>query len=307
MKTRLGWTLAALLLAAPVHAAVDVYGRINLSLERRSGPSGQQVVLADNASRFGLVEAETIAPALTAGVQFEKSFDASQGSANASGFDRQAELYLAVPGAKLSIGRFGSTAYLGIADAVSMHNHDTGISGDALFAHVEPAGRKLGGTWNQGAWTVQLVTWMPDALAGGTRGAGVLLTCDVPGLSLAASLGGQGERAQRSVRALWTAAQVDLGGYVQRDRNVYGHGERTVVRASIAWRIEHAELHLNVGTAGAYSGQAPGEGGARQATIAYNYRLSRRTKLYGLVSRVDARGTLYGNWLATAVGIRHNF
>jgi len=307
LTDRRAWALAALLVGAPAHAGVDVYGRINLSLEQRSGAAGRQAVLADNASRFGLVETETIDGGLVAGIHLEQDFDASQGSAASPGFDRQAELFIGTADARLSLGRFGSTAYLGIADAVSMHNHDTGISGDALFAYVEPAAPKLGGTWSQGAWTAQLVAWMPDPVAGGKRGTGALFTYDGRGLSLAASLGDAGERAQRSVRALWTVSQVDLGAYVQRDRNVYGHGERTALRAAIGWRIAHADLHLNVGAAGAYSGQVAGEGGARQATVAYNYHLSGRTKVYGLVSQLRARGTLYGNWHAAAIGVRHNF
>lgn len=284
------------LAASPgAHADTEVYGRINLSLERRGEG---QTALADNNSRWGVQESEKLGAGLVAGVHLEQGFAASTGVA-ANGFDRMAELFVGSEEVKLSLGRFGSTAYLNVTDVVSMHNHDTGISADALFAHVEPLGRKAGLSWQRNGWTAQIVHW-----TGETPGSAAMVGLDRGPVSLALSFGRDGVRAERSARVLWTGAHLDLAAYVERDSNVRGHGERTLVRGAIGWRIANVEWHVNVGRAGAYSG---GEAGAQQATIACNYKLSTRTKVYVLRSRLRDDVTVYGNYRATAVGLRHNF
>ncbi|HZX29282.1 MAG TPA: hypothetical protein VFF16_19570, partial [Telluria sp.] len=134
-------------------ADVQLYGRVNLSLERRACAGCAPVEVADNASRFGLVETEQLTPAIQAGLHLEKGFDGSTGLPYGEGFDRGSEFFIGTENVKFSAGRFGSTAYLGVTDVVSLHNHDTGISADALFAHVEPLERKVGVTLTAGPWT----------------------------------------------------------------------------------------------------------------------------------------------------------
>lgn len=303
------WACAILLAvaAASAHAQPEFYGRLNLSLEHRSRPAGSQTVVADNASRIGLIETEQITPALAAGVHLEMGFDSSTGGAAGNGFDRGAELFFGSPNVKLSLGRFGSTAYLAITDMVSMHNHDTGISSDALFAHVEPLGRKAGVTMTEAAWTLQLVGWAADPLAGHGAGTAAVLAYDKPGLSLAASVGQDARRYEHSARVLWSMGRIVLAAYVEKDRNVYGQGTRVASRAAAAWQVGAREIHLNVGHASPYSAGLAGERGARQSTIGYNNKLSKRTKLYALATRLQDRGRLYGNWTSVAVGLRQNF
>ena len=289
----------ALFAASAAGASTKVYGRINLSLERRD----KLTVLADNASRWGIASSEVISPELSVGMQLEQAFDASDGTSY-GGFNRQAEVFVSGREFKLRLGRFGSAAYLNIADPISLHNHDTGLTGDALFTHVEPSSHKLGLEWTRAGWTAQLARWRNDAQGGG-QSAGLSYTA--PLWSVAATAGRNGSRSQQSVRVLWQWDAVDIGAYVQRDRNALGHGERTALRLALAWRIGHGDVHLNVGTAGAYSDGMPAEGRARQLTTGYNYHLSTRSKVYVLVGRLEDEGALYGNWHAVALGLRHNF
>ncbi len=297
-----------LLLGAPnAYADAEAYGRLNISLERLNRTAGSQTVLSDNASRIGFIETEQIAPALSASVHLEMGFDGTSGAPAGNGFDRGAELVIGSPNVRLSLGRFGSSAYLAITDVVSLHNHDTGISSDALFAHVEPLARKVGVTTNAAGWTLQLVQWMADPMSGAIRGNAAMLAYDRPGLSLAVSSGQDARRYEHSARVLWSLANVDLAAYVEQDNNVRGHGTRVAMRGAIGWHFGQSELHLNIGQAGAYSSGLPGESGARQSTVAYNYNLSKRSKVYALVSRLRDRGGLYGNWTSTAIGLRQNF
>jgi predicted porin len=295
----------ALLVGQSALASTTLYGRVNLSIEQRDLPSGRQSVLADNASRWGIASSEAISPTVAFGMQLEQAFDASDGTSH-GGFNRQAELFVTGGAFKLRMGRFGSAAYLNIADPISLHNHDTGLSGDALFSHVEPASRKIGIEWNHAGWTTQVAHWRNDAqsLSGGTS-AGLSYTAG--NWSLAGTTGRNGDRTQQSARVLWQWDAVDVGAYVQRDRNAMGHGERLALRLALALRIGRGDVHLNVGTASAYSEGLPAEGRAWQLTTGYNYHLSTRTKMYALVSRLRDKGHLYGNWQAMALGLRHNF
>lgn len=302
-----GWLACASLLllgARNALAEAELYGRLNLSLERQTAMAASQAVVADNASRIGFVETEQLGSAWSAGVHLEKGFDGSSGIPYGNGFDRMAELSIGTPNARLSIGRFGSTAYLAITDAVSLHNHDTGISSDALFAHVEPLGRKVGVSANAAGWSLQLVRWYADPGTGKGGGSAALLAYERPGLSLALSGGQDTLRYEHSARVLVSRSGVEFAAYVEQDRNVFGHGVRVARRVALAWHVGRSEWHVNEGVAGRYSG---GEGGARQRTVAYNYNLSQRSKVYVLASRVRDEGTLYGSRRSTALGLRQNF
>ena len=305
-----GWLACALLLllgARNAQADAEMYGRLNISLERQTKMAASQAVVADNASRIGFVETEQIGPVWSVGVHLEKGFDGSSGVPYGSGFDRMAELSVGTPNARLSIGRFGSTAYLGITDVVSLHNHDTGISSDALFAHVEPLGRKVGVSGNAAGWTLELVRWTADPGSDASGGSAALLAYDRPGLSVAVSGGQDARRYEHSARVLVSRSGVDLAAYVEQDKNVFGRGVRVARRVALAWHVGRSEWHFNEGRAGAYSGGVAGEGRARQDTLAYNFNLSRRSKVYVLASRLRDQGRLYGSSRSTAIGLRQNF
>lgn len=296
---------AAVFLVRAAQADVQVYGRVNLSMEQREQPRG--FTLADNASRIGFIETEKIGPGLEAGLHLEMGFDATTGQPYGKGFDRGSELFFGTPNVRLSIGSVGSTAYLAITDVVSLHNHDTGVSADALFAHVEPLAHKIGVTVNAGGWTLQAMNWRADPLVTGSAGTAFMVAYARSGLSVALSSGRDDHRHEHSGRFLWQSGALVLGGYVEEDRNVYGHGTRVLRRLAMGWHVGASEFHINAAVATGYSGGVPGEAGAKQGTLGYNYNLSARTKVYALATRVHDDGHLYGSRRATAIGLRHNF
>ncbi|WP_167758654.1 porin [Zemynaea arenosa] len=297
----------ALLFALPASADLQLYGRLNVSVERRTEAGGPRFQVGDNASRFGIMEVERTRSGLESGVHLEMGFDATTGKPYGSGFDRGAELFFGTPNVKLSMGSVGSTAYLAITDVVSLHNHDTGISSDALFAHVEPLQHKMVVTLHADRWTMQAASWRADPMVTGRAGTAYLLAWTRPGMSLALSSGQDGVRYERSVRGLWQAGPLELAAYVELDRNVFGSGRRLLGRVAVAWHAGASEFHVNVAQASAYGGALPGERGARQRTLGYNYNLSARSKVYALATAVYDEGRLYGSRRALALGVRQNF
>ena len=73
-----------------------------------------------------------------------------------------------------------------------------------------------------------------------------------------------------------------------------------------------SEFHLNVGHANKWSKLS--DSAATQYTLAYNYNLSKRTKVYAYYTRVNnGNNAAYNvskrgdNFSSVAMGIRHNF
>src|SRR5690606_16909250 len=73
---------------------------------------------------------------LKAGFQLESGFASDTGASDATYFRRQSEVNLGGDFGLLRLGNFTAESYYATADAISMHNHDTGSSGDALYAYV---------------------------------------------------------------------------------------------------------------------------------------------------------------------------
>jgi predicted porin len=125
------------------------------------------------------------------------------------------------------------------------------------------------------------------------------------------------ERQQFAIRALYEAGPFTFGGYYQRDKNGlcadFSCGTRNNFRLSGMYAFGASELHLNVGIARKYE-NIP-DSGARQATIAYNYNLSKRTKVYAFYTRFDNDDANFytsysaagGDFQSLAFGVRHNF
>ena len=70
-----------------------------------------------------------------------------------------------------------------------------------------------------------------------------------------------------------------------------------------------SEFHVNVGgTKAGGDSFNNGQAGGKQYTLAYNYNLSKRTKLYGYYTAVDSNEPKKVNdFSSLAAGIRHNF
>jgi predicted porin len=313
--------------AALAQGSVTLYGRVNVSGEyqKNIGAVDEQYVLQNSASRFGLLGVEDLGGGLKAGFNLEHGFNVDTGTATSTAFwGRGAEVNLSSKFGTIRLGRFTSEAYYATADFVSMHNHDTGTSEDKLYAYLDGDSNKI---------AYRLPTFVPDmsieiAYSAG-EGSGpdafeAAWNYKVGGLAMGAGyqkvedFGSTTKAEQYALRALYETGPFIIGGYWQHDTNGRGSdlGNRDTWRVSGSWTIGASEFHLNYGGAGDYSKLA--NSSASQFTAAYNYNLSKRTKVYAFYTQVDNGdafsyfGTTAANGAVLdpssfAVGIRHNF
>ena len=315
-------------------SSVTLYGRVNTSVERQKDGDVTTTGMLNNASRIGFKGVEDLGGGLKAGFVLESGFDSSNGagtgwpglpSGTGINFGRQSEVNLSGGFGMVRLGNFVPESYYATADFVSMHNHDTGSSSDALY--YDPV-------WFGGLGTKNKVGYRSPSLGGLVIDAAVNLhekaagTNEKNGFDLAANynLGalalGAGysyvnSNYQLGLRAAYTFGQFTVGGYYQRnkDDNQWvsgGAGTRDNFRLSGMYTMGASEFHVNLGHANKWS-NVP-DSAATQWTLGYNYNLSKRTKVYGFYTRVnnsalsDVNVTKAGdNFSSFAVGVRHNF
>ena len=308
-------TAAAIALLATTGAlaqsSVTVYGRVNLTAEQVESNGIKTKQLVNNASRLGFKGVEDLGGGLRAGFLLEHRFDASTGVPAGRFYAGGSEVYLGSNSfGTIRLGQFISDAYFATADYVSMHNHDTGNSEDKLYAYLGRNTNKIGYR------TPELVKGLTaEASASATEGAANTPYRNYDGAinyqlgKLAMGLGYEkaGPSNQFAVRGLYDFGAFILGGYVQRhddDRL----GDRMIYRISGAVIAGASEFHLNYGHAEEYKRLAGSD--ADQFTVAYNYNLSKRTKVYAFYTKVDdsrrISGTA-GDFNSFALGMRHNF
>ena len=116
--------------AAMAQSSVNVYGRINTTVESQKTGDTSTSVMNSNSSYLGFSGTEDLGNGLKAGFQLEGNF----GSDNGAGFNfqRHSEVNLSGSFGTVRMGKFNVGSYLATADYISMHNHDTGTSADAL-------------------------------------------------------------------------------------------------------------------------------------------------------------------------------
>jgi len=271
------------------------------------------------------------------------------------------ESWVAIGSEELGRFRFGnmqfSSFYYSTADAVGQHNGDAGTSADAFFlyvgnvkntvAYITPAiygttvevqyglGEKAAtGNTSKTAANTRSVAIMYDNggfHAGGGYIKGPLTQFgrlflggptnfnDVNGTNPLNSSQSYGLRAMYEFTPTFNVA-----GYVNRDELDDGtnHANRMSFRLSSKLSLGASDFHVDVGRANSFSGTS--KSGAEQYTFAYNYNLSKRTKLYAYYTRIDNdKNIFYGpgfsssnqsagiqpgdNFSSFAVGIRHLF
>jgi predicted porin len=319
--------------AASAQSSVTIYGRMNVSAEQQEniGATGKQKVLQNSASRLGFKGTEDLGGGLKAGFQLEHGLNADTGAATsgAAGFwGRQSEVNLSGGFGMIRMGRFTSEAYFATADYISMHNHDTGTSEDKLYAYIGRNSNKIAYRTPEfvKGLTLEGAVSAGEGAAGAKRNYDFAANWALGALQLGAGYekadsGFAGASAkQYGVRALYEAGPLVFGAYVQRDTNGYGAnlGNRTTVRGSVAYNFGANELHFNYGQAGNYS--KLGDSKASQMTVAYNYNLSKRTKVYAFYTTVNNNQLNYfgvgtrpsatadfRDPKAFALGVRHNF
>jgi len=149
-KTRIAAGVVAAMAAsaasvtAHAQSNVQLYGRANVSVESQKVTDVDRTnVVQNNASRWGMRGEEDMGVGLKAFFQLESGFNIDTGAAtnnfgqgpgpNGSLFNRESFAGITTGIGTLRAGRITSPLYFASADYISMHNHDTGTSSDALF------------------------------------------------------------------------------------------------------------------------------------------------------------------------------
>jgi predicted porin len=117
------------------------------------------------------------------------------------------------------------------------------------------------------------------------------------------------------IRALYEMGPFTLGAYYERAKlEVAGdRRSRNNYRVAGMFATGASEFHLNFGYADEFSDLSDSD--ATQFTVAYNYNLSKRTKIYAFYTQIDQGdntnyylGSAPGDKFSSyALGLRHNF
>ncbi len=295
--------------AAMAQSSVTIYGRLNLTLESQDANGVKTKVMNNNSSRIGFKGTEDLGGGLKAGFVLESGMSPDTGTAGNPFWGRQSEVNLSGGFGTVRLGNFTSEAYFATSDYIGMHNHETGTSSDALYAYI---GRNINKVSYRTPEFVKGLTLegavsAGEGVAGRTRSYDFAANYGVGPLHVGFGYEKNGNAKQMAISGLYEFGSLIVGGLIQRDTNAYGSGNRTNFRGSVAYIVGASEFHVNVGKAGNYSNTA--DSGALQTTLGYNYNLSKRTKVYGYWTKVDAeRNTGYASdYSSLALGVRHNF
>ena len=302
--------------AALAQSSVTLYGRLNVTAEHeKSGSAKATNDLKNNSSRLGFKGEEDLGGGLKAGFILESGFNPTNGTAASSFWGRQSEAYLSSNFGMIRIGNFGSEAELAVADWVSMHNHDTGTSADKLNAYVGNDTNKVAYRAPGFVKGLTVEGSVAEGSAAEKRSYDLAANYELGAIKLGAGYSKKGDAKELGVRAIYEMGAYTFGAYVQRDANDWTNpatktiiaGNRTSVRLAGMYTLGASEFHVNVGQAFKVGGLAGSK--ATQATLGYNYNLSKRTKVYGFYTRVnDGTAKVYGDDFSSfAVGLRHNF
>ena len=303
--------LASLGTSAFAQSTVNLYGRINLTVERQKVGNTNDWKLQNSSSRFGLKGSEDLGGGLKAGFQIEHGFNPANGQQSQGAFwARQTEVNLSGGFGMVRLGNFTSEAYYATSDYIGMHNHETGTSSDAFYAD-------LGRNTDKVAYRTPAMSGLTAEVAvtaGGTgqRTFDYAVNYDAGPLHLGAGYEDNAPNnknaKQFAVRGLYEMGAFTFGATLQRDTDGYGvgFGNRTNYRFSGMYAMGNTEFHANFGHAGDYSKLA-GDQAANQYTLGINQNLSKRTKIYGFYTKIADKGTIYGDFSSIAVGVRHNF
>ena len=313
---------AAVLVCLPMsvlaQSTVTLYGRLNTTLESQKANGVRNTVMENNSSRFGFKGEEDIGGGMKALFRLEGGVASDTGATTGGAlFGREATVGLSGGFGTVRLGRQAYLpAYLATADYVSMHNHDTGSSADALFGGFYIDSRQSNSisytTPNISGFTLEIAQGLnekanvPDTSVRRKNQTDIAANYDAGPLHLGAGYEKIGDDKLLALRALYEFGALTVGGYLERD-DFITLGTRNNVRVSAMYTVGASEFHANVGSAGKFSKVADSK--AQQYTLGYNYNLSKRTKVYGYFTRLnDNAGKVYGgDFNSTAVGIRHNF
>jgi predicted porin len=207
------------------------------------------------------------------------------------------------------MGTYGETAFDYTDDYTDNHNHGTGSSANLFwggFGRLNNAVGYISPTF--GGLTLYGNVQLKETKAAGAKDIIDIAADYAAGnLGLGAGYVKKGDGNLVSVRANYSFGAFGIAGYVASDEDLSYAKKATQVRLSASYTLGASEFHVNVGQIGKRKDVADSK--ATQATVGYNYNLSKRTKAYGFVTKVnDGKAALYGgDFRSIGLGIRHNF
>ncbi|MFY8116649.1 MAG: porin [Roseateles sp.] len=304
-KIALVAALAAISASAFAQSSVTLYGRINTTVEsQKAGTADRKVVVANNSSRFGFKGTEDLGGGLKASFKLESGLNSDDGRAASTFWGRDAYVELGGSFGAVRLGNFTPESYFATADYVSMHNHDTGSSSDALYGGPFRSSNKIGyftPTYNGFSGSASVSAG--EGQAGQDKLFDLAVNYVGGPLHLGAGYSKEDTRSQFAVRGLYELGAFTFGGYYQRADD--GAQNRNVYRVSGMYTLGQSEFHVNYGATQG-KGDFAAQGKTNQFTLGYNYNLSKRTKVYAYYTDVDAKLNSK-DFNSLAAGIRHNF
>ncbi|MBF6629953.1 MAG: porin [Comamonas sp.] len=316
--------------AALAQSSVTLYGRVNTTVENwKIGNTNSITGLRTNSSYVGFRGTEDLGGGLKAGFQLEGAFGSDDGSGPFN-FSRHSEINLSGGFGTLRLGTFNAASYLATADYISMHNHDTGLSADALYAYTMREENKIAYvTPDFGGFTAEVQHSFHEQTSGGRNawdlalnygkgplGFGLGYSNSPTGLAGFTTPKGQ----QVAARLSYAVGALTLGAYYQYAKlenatdlslaTAGGDVKRHAARLSAMYVLGASEFHANVGRADKIkvNGSSVSGSAATQWTLGYNYNLSKRTKAYGYFTKIgDGSAERYGDLRSVAIGVRHLF
>ncbi len=312
-KIALVAAIAAFAAPAFAQSSVTLWGRINTTVESQSfNGDDRKVMVENNSSRLGFKGTEDLGGGLKAQFLLEHGLKSDTGAANGPFWNREAAVQLVGNFGTVKLGRWTNGSYFATADYISMHNHDTGTSADALYAFgtgYREANKVGYFTPNYAGFTAEITVSAGEGAPGVERAFDLSANYDMGPIHLGAGYGKEGDNSQYAIRGLYELGAFTFGAYWQyEDHATMGvKNTRNIGRVSAMYTMGASEFHVNVG--GTESGGTAGFAGhgAKQYTFGYNYNLSKRTKVYGFYTAIDANDTKKGDFDSIAAGIRHNF
>lgn len=332
------FSTAALPLTAHADSSnVTLYGRMNVSVESTKIEDSRRITeVVDNNSRIGFRGKEDLGDGMAAVFQIESRIKADTGGTTLG--SRDTWVGLTGPFGEVRMGRMTSPTYYATVDYVSMHNHDTGNSSDALFdTNVSPyANVRNDNTVYYATPSIngfKLETAYSFLTESTNKPHEVEAVVSYDAGPLHAGLGGGETRdfdanagadaVGRRDRGIIGAVVYDFGlftlaglaEHAKTDLPNNGSFTRNYYRLSAMLPVGRNEFHVNVGHAGNLSGTDDTK--ATQWTLGYNYNLSKRTKVYAFYTKID--NSSHGNYAflpgtpvgkdnsSLALGIRNNF
>ncbi|WP_397534403.1 porin [Roseateles sp.] len=303
-KIALVAALAAVSASAFAQSTVTLYGRVNTTVEsQKVANQDRKVVVANNSSRIGFKGTEDIGGGLKASFVLEHGFNADNGTASGAFWGRESSVQLSGGFGAVRLGNWTPGSYFATADYISMHNHDTGSSSDALYGGPFRSANKIAYfTPTVGGFNAEIAVAAGEGAPGVKRGVDLAANYVAGPVHLGAGYSKEGNNNQMAFRGLYEMGAVTLGAYFQRvDTN---NVKRDIYRLAGMYAMGASEFHVNYGAADKTSLQAK----ESQFTLGYNYNLSKRTKVYGYYTSVDAKlANKAGDFSSLAAGVRHNF